>query len=285
MGTWRTHLVCPKTDVFKIDQGVEGKDALTISQAATVAVNPCSAYWMLRAYGPTATGSRGGDPSLGGLPVGQPMSPFERGSGGWVIQNGANSAVGRAVIQLAKLWGLRTINIIRDRDDPKETDSLVSGLKSLGADHVIPESTFLTRSFTNSQLPEILAKEPLTLALNCVGGQSATQLSRCLSLHGTLVSYGGMSRRPLNLPVGLLIFKNIRCMGFWLSMFNQRAPEGKKAAVNEILGLTRAGLFRDSPVEEVEWNWDSKTEGLRDAVARGLEGRRGKKGIFIFKDT
>ena len=34
-----------------------------------------------------------------------------------VVQNGANSAVGQNVIQLAAAWGLKTINIIRDRCD------------------------------------------------------------------------------------------------------------------------------------------------------------------------
>jgi hypothetical protein len=35
--------------------------------------------------------------------------------GDWVIQNGANSAVGQAVIQIAAAQGLKTINLIRDR--------------------------------------------------------------------------------------------------------------------------------------------------------------------------
>jgi trans-2-enoyl-CoA reductase len=32
-----------------------------------------------------------------------------------VVQNGANSGVGEAVIQLSKLWGFKTFNIVRDR--------------------------------------------------------------------------------------------------------------------------------------------------------------------------
>lgn len=36
-------------------------------------------------------------------------------SGSTIIQNGANSGVGRAVIQLAAAWGIQTINIVRDR--------------------------------------------------------------------------------------------------------------------------------------------------------------------------
>ena len=39
-----------------------------------------------------------------------PLSP-----GDVIVQNGANSGVGQAVIQLAKLWGFKTFNIIRDR--------------------------------------------------------------------------------------------------------------------------------------------------------------------------
>ena len=35
--------------------------------------------------------------------------------GDYVLQNGANSQVGLAVIQLAKAWGLKTINFVRDR--------------------------------------------------------------------------------------------------------------------------------------------------------------------------
>ena len=36
-------------------------------------------------------------------------------SGDCVIQNGANSGMGQSVIQLAAAWGIKTINIIRDR--------------------------------------------------------------------------------------------------------------------------------------------------------------------------
>jgi trans-2-enoyl-CoA reductase len=32
-----------------------------------------------------------------------------------IIQNAANSGVGESVIQLAKLWGFKTFNIVRDR--------------------------------------------------------------------------------------------------------------------------------------------------------------------------
>ena len=35
--------------------------------------------------------------------------------GDTVIQNGANSGVGQALIQIAAAWGLSTVNVIRNR--------------------------------------------------------------------------------------------------------------------------------------------------------------------------
>jgi trans-2-enoyl-CoA reductase len=44
------------------------------------------------------------------------LSDFrELSEGDYVIQNGANSAVGQAVIQIAAARKLHTINVVRDR--------------------------------------------------------------------------------------------------------------------------------------------------------------------------
>ena len=34
-----------------------------------------------------------------------------------VIQNGANSAVGQAVMQIARTMDVKTVNVVRDRED------------------------------------------------------------------------------------------------------------------------------------------------------------------------
>ena len=47
-----------------------------------------------------------------------PESKTVAGQKHWVIQNGANSAVGTAVIQICKSWGVGTINLVRDRSVP-----------------------------------------------------------------------------------------------------------------------------------------------------------------------
>lgn len=54
--------------------------------------------------------------------------------GDTVIQNGANSAAGQNVIQLCKIWGVNTVNIIRPRPG---YENLVEYLMELGATHVV----------------------------------------------------------------------------------------------------------------------------------------------------
>ncbi|KAF5019693.1 hypothetical protein F66182_8290 [Fusarium sp. NRRL 66182] len=269
-GTWRTHAVDEADKFIKID-----KEGLTPTQVATVSVNPSTAYRILRSYGPNA-----------GPQAGLGMRPLELGSGQWFIQNGANSGVGRAAIQFGKLWGLRSINVFRERETPEETEALKNELRDLGADVVVTESQFLSREWKD-QLAEITRKgrEEIGLGLNCVGGKSATAIARSLGHGGTMVSYGGMSKQPVQLPLGLLIFKDIRFVGFWLSRWNEQDPTGRKHTINDILQIIRSGQFRDVPIEEVKWDWETEEETLRNAVQQGLKGFRRGKGVFTFGET
>ncbi|KAI2620528.1 NAD(P)-binding protein [Hypoxylon sp. NC1633] len=258
-GTWRTHALAGADDVIKIER--KGLSAL---QAATVAVNPCSAYRMLRDYvhGPKM---REGD---------------------WLVQNGANSGVGRAAIQLARLWGYRSINVVRARPTPRDTDALKHELRALGATHVLTDDEFQARDFRD-RLAEWTrgAPEGVRLGLNCVGGKSAQAIAKTLGPGATMVTYGGMARQPVALPTGLLIFKDLRFVGFWLSRWADRDPASKEQTVAEILGLVREGRFVDVPVVEVPWGWESGAEALAGEVQGTLEGYRAGKGVFVFGDT
>ena len=85
LGTWRMEAICEPSNVMKID--AYGVSPLI---AATASVNPCTALLMLKIF--------------------VNLKP-----GDVVIQNGANSSVGQAVIQIARKRGIKTINVIRDR--------------------------------------------------------------------------------------------------------------------------------------------------------------------------
>ncbi|KAI0913047.1 hypothetical protein F4823DRAFT_622450 [Ustulina deusta] len=257
-GTWRTHAVAPVDSLIKVD-----REGLRPLQVGTVSVNPCSAYRMLRDYA---------------------APPLREGD--WFIQNGANSGVGRAAVQLGRLWGYRSINVVRARDDPAATQALKDELAALGADHVVTEDEFLAREFKDRVAEWTRGSgDGVRLGLNCVGGKSAQAIAKSLGSGGTMVTYGGMARQPVALPTGLLIFKDIRFVGFWLSRWADGDKAAKARTVNEILDLVRQGKFKDTPVLEVPWNWETEEAPLKEAVQGTLEGFRAGKGVFVFGKT
>ncbi|KAK3330891.1 hypothetical protein B0H66DRAFT_467986 [Apodospora peruviana] len=189
---------------------------------------------------------------------------------------------------LGKLWGLRSINIVRERDTPDKTNALKKELTDLGATAVITENEFLDRSFGARLRDEILSgdkNQSVRLALNCVGGKSAGAVVRSLGPRGVMVTYGGMSRERFSFPTGPQIFKRLRFEGFWLSEWSKENPAEKRRTIDEIIELMRDGKFKEAPVQEVQWNWETEEKVLKEAVQGTLEGFRSGKGVFTFKDT
>jgi trans-2-enoyl-CoA reductase len=237
-GTWATHRVGEAKGWTRIDNDIPPE------YAALIAVNPCSALRMLNDF-------------------------VALKEGDVVIQNGANSAVGQAVIQLAHLRGIRTINVIRSRPDFAET---VERMKVYGAYAVVDDSMLGTAAFR-----ELLSDLPAPkLALNCVGGPSATELVRSLAEGGTMVTYGGMSRKPVVLPTGSLIFKDVQLRGFWLTKWLERHSEQERAAmIKEIYSLIKQQKFR-MWIERY-----SLTDEWKMAFARATGAQRNRKVVVV----
>eukprot|EP01112_Ceratiomyxa_fruticulosa_P013155 TRINITY_DN3679_c0_g1_i1.p1 TRINITY_DN3679_c0_g1~~TRINITY_DN3679_c0_g1_i1.p1 ORF type:complete len:354 (-),score=78.73 TRINITY_DN3679_c0_g1_i1:136-1197(-) len=207
-GTWRSHALTTDDKLQKI------ANDLDLESAATLSVNPSTAYRILNDFVPLKKGDV-------------------------VIQNGANSMVGAAFIQLAHKKGIKTINVIRG--DRPDYDEVVRRLKEYGADIVITDE--ILRSATFRELTSDLPKPKL--ALNCVGGKIATDTARALGDGGILVTYGGMSREPVQVPTSALIFRNIQLRGFWLTKWLEQHPASeRKAMLDELAGYAIDGTLR-----------------------------------------
>ena len=243
-GTWRTHAVGSATFFRKIANDIPALSA------ATIAVNPCTAYRMLKDFIPLQAGDI-------------------------VIQNSANSAVGQSVIQIAKAWNIDTINIVRNREN---IDTLIEELKNLGATHVFTED-YLSSSDMKYFIKS-LPKPPL-LAFNGVGGKSATELLRNLGHKGVMVTYGGMSRKPVTIPTGLFIFKEVTALGYWNSKWNKdnkNNPE-KDKMFNEICDMIREGKLIPPPSDIIPF------ETYAEAVHTAMSGFQGRKKVLAISDT
>ena len=204
--------------------------------------------------------------------------------GDWFVQNGANSAVGRLAIQLGRMWGFKSIAIIRKRPGPG-TEALKKELEGLGATKVVTDDELMQKDF-----PGLVkewrngGRERLGLGLNCVGGRPLTGLAQLLSPGGQVVTYGAMGEGPIRIPAGALIFNDLVYSGFWVSRWSDAHPEEKRRTVEGILALMRAGQLREGPVAEVPWKWETPREELVQAVRGTLEGHRNGKGLFVFED-
>ncbi|KAI4160181.1 MAG: hypothetical protein LQ342_005970 [Letrouitia transgressa] len=258
LGTWRTALQAHCTDVLKV--GREVRDAAargqgtSVTQVAGATVNPLTAWRLLRDFA-------------------------ELREGAWWMQNAANSAVGRAAVQLGRRWGLRSINVVRERAGLKEE------LLGLGADVVVDEAEVKEKGFGERVKGWTGGEGGVGLGLNCVGGDSALAVAKTLRPGATLVTYGAMARQPLRVPASLLIFKDIRFQGFWVSKWGEEHPREKQETLEAVLQMMKESQLKEGPVERVKWAWETGKEELVGAVEGIMEGGRGGKGVFVFEGT
>jgi mitochondrial enoyl-[acyl-carrier protein] reductase / trans-2-enoyl-CoA reductase len=101
--------------------------------------------------------------------------------GDWVIQDVANSAVGRHLIVLAKGKGARTVNVVR-RDD------VAAELKALGADVVLTDGPDLAQ-----RAHQAVGGASIRLGIDAVSGEACKRVAECVAEGGVVVSYGSMS--------------------------------------------------------------------------------------------
>jgi NADPH:quinone reductase-like Zn-dependent oxidoreductase len=209
-------------------------EGIDMHQAAMLKVNPATAWTLLHGFAALKPGD-------------------------WVVQNAGNSAVGRCVIQLARELGVRTVSLVRRAD-------LVDELGELGGDVVLTDGDAAV-----AEALEHLGGATARLAFNAVGGESALRLMKLLEEGGTHITYGAMSRKPLTLPNGLLIFRDIRLRGLWVSRWLEQAPcKEVRATYQNLAQLVNTGRLvqKVDSVFSLE-EWPSALERLKDANRNG----------------
>ena len=220
---------------------VKGDDAIPLPagidlrQAAMVRINPPTAQLMLSDF-------------------------VDLKAGDWVIQNVANSAVGRLLIVLARQRGLRTVNVVRRAE-------LAGELKALGADSVVVDGSDLAR-----QVAEATGNAGIKLGVEAIGGEATGRLADCIATDGTLVHYGSMSGEDPKVTRNNFIYRGVRLTGFMLGRFlSKRSAEEVRAIYADLGGQVMAGKLH-APVDTVY-----PIEKIKDALAHADKGGRNGK--------
>jgi NADPH:quinone reductase-like Zn-dependent oxidoreductase len=159
--------------------------------------------------------------------------------GDWVIQNVANSAVGRLVIPLARARGLKTINVVR-------RESLFAELRALGADACVvdgPDLAEKARTATGGAAAR--------LGLDAVSGAATARLASCVADGGVVCNYGAMSGEDPVVGRSELIYRGLIVTGFMLGRFMARRSLAQIRDIYADLGGKLLDGTLSAPVEKV----------------------------------
>ncbi len=153
--------------------------------------------------------------------------------GDWIIQNAANSNVGRYLIALAKEKGIKTLNIVR-------RESLISELIALGATEVILDS-----QHENEKTIEDIRSKNIKLGIDAVAGPATEQLAKSIADGGLIVNYGTVTKEMCHISFWSLFRKKITLRGMsTLNGFETRTDERVKEIHQSLAVMANHSLLQ-----------------------------------------
>ena len=152
--------------------------------------------------------------------------------GDWLVQNAANSSCGRYLIRLARLAGVRTVNIVRR---PQMVDELLA----LGGDAVLvdgPDLAARVRAATGGVAPR--------LGVDAIAGAATQRIAECLAPESPLVCYGAMGGAPCEIDFYLMFREGIVLHGLsFVRQLQRRRPDQVRALYARLAGLMADGTL------------------------------------------
>jgi len=206
-GTWQEYILAESTRLIPVP------DSVSDQTAAQFVVNPLTAWIMT-------------------------IEELALKPGEWLLQTAAGSTLGRVVLQIARMRGFKTINVVRRREQVEE-------LRALGANEVICTAD----ENLNERVKEITGKKGFTKAIDAVGGHTGAAVFQALGRGGVMLVYGLLSMEPMPIDGGRMIFNTTTIRGFWLSQWLGNAPPERQQAVTGEMLRSMAANEIVPPVE------------------------------------
>lgn len=134
-------------------------------------------------------------------------------AGEWLLITAGASAFGKFTIQMAKAKGIKVAATVR-HDSQKEV------LESLGADLVINTETEKIQKVLSEK-----TEDGVHVIFDAVGGMLGAKALSCLRPKGRMMVFGALALDNMPVNSGLLIFKDLKIEGFWLSTWIEEMNE------------------------------------------------------------
>ncbi|WP_366512703.1 zinc-dependent alcohol dehydrogenase family protein [Lunatimonas sp.] len=128
--------------------------------------------------------------------------------GDWLLLTAGASAFSKLVIQMAKGRGIRVVCTVRSEEQ-------VPQLLALGAEAVVNTE----RESLPLRVKEVSGKSGVAVVFDAVGGTLGAEALTCLRPKGKMIVYGLLSLKSIPLNSGLLIFRDLKVEGFWLTSY------------------------------------------------------------------
>jgi NADPH:quinone reductase-like Zn-dependent oxidoreductase len=179
----------------------------------------------------------------------------------WLLVTAAGSALGKHVVRLGKLFGFRTLCVVR-------SDNNSDALRQLGADAIVEtDHEDLIESVSN-----ITSGQGVGYAIDCVGGELTANVVRCLGLGGRLLVYGTLANSPLTMPLRDLMMPAAEISGFLLpNWLAAQSPLRLLGVLRTVRRLMARGTF-DSEVTET-FGLDQVSAAIAAATRPGRTGK------------
>jgi NADPH:quinone reductase-like Zn-dependent oxidoreductase len=178
-----------------------------VSQLSMLGINPATAYLLVTEF-------------------------VQLKPGDWLLQNAANSSVGRAVIAIAKSRGIKTVNFVRRPE-------LIEEIKALGGDVVLVDGEDVPK-----RVAEATDKAPIRLALDGVGESATENFLNSIAPYATVVVWSAMSGKPFSVFGPPFLFRDQTIRGMWIyNWYQTLGPEKLTAMFAELAQLVASGAL------------------------------------------
>src|SRR6201998_3797153 len=233
-GTWAEQVVAPVRNLVPIS---DEADPLQLSM---IGINPATAYLLLNRY--------------------VSLMP-----GDWIGQTAANSAMGQYIIALAKLAGVKTLNLVRRQEAAEQ-------VRQWGGNGVVLQGDNLGKD-----IEEALGGKKLSLVLDTVGGTPVGELAKSLKTGGSIVVYALQSGQFPSISPKDLIYRGLSLHGFWLINWFRHAPRTEIEEIYQKLGDLVADGSLSAAVGTIY-----PLDQFKEAFRQSLKSNRSGKILFKF---
>jgi NADPH:quinone reductase-like Zn-dependent oxidoreductase len=206
-GTWQQYVAVDESNLLAV------KDNVSDEAAAQYLINPVTAYGFL--------------------------DTLQIPKGKYLLQNAANSVLGKELIAMAKDRGVKTLNMVRRKEAADD-------VLAIGGDAVINVSE--PGLDIPKKIRELTGGEGAWDAVNPIGGEINAEIMKGLRNHGRDLIFSLLKGPNAAVPMGDLHFRDLVCKGFWLNNYLSELDQKERERVlNDVMDLMDRGIVVPPP--------------------------------------